>query len=111
MDLFLLEPRNKPIGKYRAMMLRKKQRLIDLEQNYFAQFAGEKIRRFICDNCGAKFLNEDPPWRDHLGRIICCAHCIMNPQGCRCHAGEFGVIEDFWYDEDYEEEHSDLDYS
>lgn len=111
MDLFQLEPRNKPIGKYRAMMLRKKQQLIDLEQNYFAQFAGEKIRRYTCGNCGAKFLDEEPAWRDRLGRIICCSHCIMHPMGCQCGVGNFNVAAEEWYDEHYEEEHSDLDYS
>ena len=85
----------KPIGKYRYMMLEKKQRLIDVEWDFFRQFAGDHLRRIRCDNCGAMFLHErSPSWR---GRTICCAHCVFNPLGCRCKYGEFDVAEDRWY--------------
>lgn len=95
MDLFQSE--TKPIGKYRYLYLQKKQRLIDLEQNYFAQFVGEKLRWYTCTNCRAKFLAEEGP-RDALGHRICCAHCIWNPTGCRCKYGEFNQPETDWWD-------------
>lgn len=30
--------------------------------------------------------------------MVCCAHCVMNPLGCRCKFGELGVAETEPYD-------------
>jgi len=51
----------------------------------------------ICQNCGAKCKDEFVGEMD--GKIICCVHCAFNPLGCRCKYGEYGVAEEFIYDD------------
>lgn len=48
-----------------------------------------------CDNCGAqvpKCGTIRPPFLNG-GTKVCCINCIMNPLGCRCKYGEYGVAE------------------
>jgi DNA-directed RNA polymerase subunit RPC12/RpoP len=78
-------------------MIDKRLKLPNLERDYFARFAGEQYKVYRCQNCGARFLAEEPP-RDPNGRTVCCAACVFDPAGCRCFAGEWGVTNDHWVD-------------
>lgn len=71
----------------------------------------------MCANCKAK-LPDDKGGIGPNRRVICCAHCMFNPLGCRCKYGEFDVAEtyrdpmfpEFGDDDDYDddEEYTDV---
>lgn len=53
-----------------------------------------QLRGRRCENCGAPIDAIRLGIRDTDGRTICCHHCILNPDGCRCRFGESGVPQD-----------------
>lgn len=80
-------------GRILNMLREKQERPKRLERAYFAQFAGDTIRRVRCQNCHAEYLTV-ATYDPRVGNI-CCAHCMFNPLGCRCKYGEFGVEETY----------------